>query len=46
MGPGERAEFSPKWMSVDGINSAGEMYLGFSGDDYFSLRKGTIAAGY
>jgi hypothetical protein len=46
VGPGERAEFPTKWMSADGINSAGEMYLGFSGDDYFSLRKGTIAAGY
>ena len=46
VGPGERAEFPTKWMSADPINSKGEMYLEFSGDDSFSVRKGTIAVGF
>ena len=38
MGPGERAEFPPKWMSADGLT----MWLVFSGEDTFSVRKATL----
>ncbi len=38
MGPGETACFPTKWMSEDGKT----LYLVFSGDDAFSLRKGTL----
>ena len=40
VGPGEKADFPTKWMS------GADMYLLFSGDDYFAVRKGTIAAGF
>jgi hypothetical protein len=46
VGPGERGEFPTKWMSTDDINTSGEMYLEFSGNDFFAVRKGTIAAGH
>ena len=38
VGPGERAEFPTKWMSKDGRT----MYLTFSGDDNFCIRKATL----
>lgn len=38
VGPGERGEFPPKWMSADGKT----MYLVFSGDDNFCVRKATL----
>ncbi|WP_164821268.1 DUF4185 domain-containing protein [Paenibacillus koleovorans] len=38
MGPGERAEFPTKWMSEDGKT----MYLVFSGNDCFSVRKAVL----
>jgi len=38
VGPGERAEFPPKWMSADGLT----MWLTFSGEDCFSVRKATV----
>jgi hypothetical protein len=38
VGPGERGEFPPKWMSEDGKT----MYLVFSGDDNFCVRKATL----
>jgi len=37
-GPGENQHFPPKWMSADGK----VMYLIFSGDDIFSVRKATL----
>lgn len=37
-GPGENSHFPPKWMSADGTS----MYLIFSGDDVFSVRKATL----
>ena len=37
-GPGENQHFPPKWMSPDGRT----MYLIFSGNDIFSVRKATI----
>jgi hypothetical protein len=38
VGPGERAEFPPKWISADGRT----LYLTFSGDDNFCVRKATL----
>jgi hypothetical protein len=38
MGPGETASLPPKWMSADGRT----VHLVFSGDDFFSVRKGTF----
>lgn len=38
VGPGESASFPTKWMSKNGKT----MYLVFSGDDCFSVRKATI----
>ncbi|RPI87628.1 MAG: hypothetical protein EHM41_04315 [Chloroflexi bacterium] len=38
VGPGETANFPTKWMSSDGKT----LYLVFSGDDYFSVRKATL----
>ncbi len=38
VGPGERGEFPPKWMGDDGKT----MYLVFSGDDNFCVRKATL----
>jgi len=38
VGPGETGRFPPKWMSLDGKT----MYLVFSGDDSFSVRKATL----
>jgi hypothetical protein len=38
VGPGERAEFPPKWMSTDGRT----LYLTFSGDDNFCVRKAIL----
>lgn len=38
VGPGETASFPPKWMSANGKT----MYLLFSGDDAFSVRKATL----
>jgi hypothetical protein len=38
VGPGERAEFPTKWMSADGRT----LYLTFSGDDNFCVRKATL----
>jgi hypothetical protein len=37
-GPGEHADFPAKWMSQDGR----ELYLVFSGQDSFSVRKATL----
>lgn len=37
-GPGENQHFPPKWMSADGRT----MYLIFSGNDIFSVRKATL----
>ena len=38
VGPGEHGDFPAKWMSEDGR----EIYLVFSGDDSFSVRKATL----
>jgi CubicO group peptidase (beta-lactamase class C family) len=38
IGPGETSSFPTKWMSDDGKT----MYLVFSGNDYFSVRKATL----
>jgi hypothetical protein len=38
VGPGEHADFPAKWMSQDGRT----LYLVFSGDDAFSVRKATV----
>ena len=38
VGPGETASFPTKWMSADGKT----LYLVFSGDDSFSVRKATL----
>jgi hypothetical protein len=38
VGPGESSSFPTKWMSLDGQT----VYLVFSGDDCFSVRKATI----
>lgn len=38
VGPGETASFPTKWMSADGKT----LYLVFSGDDAFSVRKATL----
>lgn len=38
VGPGETASFPSKWISEDGRM----MYLVFSGDDFFSVRKATL----
>ncbi len=38
VGPGETSSLPPKWMSVDGRT----VHLVFSGDDHFSVRRGTI----
>jgi hypothetical protein len=35
---GETGSFPPKWMSEDGKT----MYLVFSGDDFFSVRKAIL----
>jgi hypothetical protein len=40
VGPGDKADIPTKWMS------GADMYLLFSGDDYFSVRKGTLAPGF
>jgi len=39
VGPGERAEFPTKWMSDDGKT----LYLAFSGEDNFAVRKATLS---
>jgi hypothetical protein len=41
VGPGDSAVFPSKWMSADGRN----LYLVFSGDDSFSVRKAVIEPG-
>jgi len=41
IGPGETNSFPPKWMSADGKT----LYLLFSGDDSFSLRKAELNIG-
>ena len=46
VGPGEKADFPSKWMGHEGVGSPGTLYLLFSGDDFLSIRKGTIAAGF
>jgi hypothetical protein len=38
VGPGEAQHLPPKWMSADGR----ELRLVFSGDDCFSVRRGTV----
>jgi CubicO group peptidase (beta-lactamase class C family) len=38
IGPGDTASFPTKWMSADGRT----LYLAFSGDDSFSVRKATL----
>ena len=38
VGPGEHADFPSKWMSRDGRS----LYLVFSGDDSFSVRRATV----
>jgi CubicO group peptidase (beta-lactamase class C family) len=38
VGPGDSASFPAKWMSVDGTT----LYLVFSGDDSFSVRRATL----
>lgn len=38
VGPGETSSLPTKWMSPDGRS----MYLVFSGDDYFSVRRATL----
>ena len=37
-GPGEHGDFPSKWMSEDGRT----LYLVFSGDDHFCVRKATL----
>jgi Domain of unknown function (DUF4185) len=39
VGPGETASFPTKWMSADGET----LYLVFSGDDHFAVRKATLS---
>ncbi|MEZ4661382.1 MAG: hypothetical protein R2911_27850 [Caldilineaceae bacterium] len=39
IGPGDLGNFPSKWISNDGLT----MYLAFSGDDKFSVRKATLA---
>jgi Domain of unknown function (DUF4185) len=41
VGPGESASFPTKWMSPDGQT----LYLVFSGEDHFSVRKATLTVG-
>jgi hypothetical protein len=41
VGPGEHADFPAKWMSSDGR----ELYLVFSGEDAFSVRRATVRVG-
>ena len=41
VGPGETSSFPAKWLSGDGRT----VYLVFSGDDCFSVRKGTVVGG-
>ncbi len=38
VGPGESMHLPPKWMSADGLT----VHLVFSGDDCFSVRRGTL----
>jgi hypothetical protein len=38
VGPGESSSIPAKWVSADGR----ELYLVFSGDDYFSVRKARL----
>jgi CubicO group peptidase (beta-lactamase class C family) len=38
VGPGESASFPTRWMSADGKT----LYLVFSGDDHFAVRKATL----
>jgi hypothetical protein len=38
VGPGETSSFPPKWMSKDGKS----LWLVFSGDDYFAVRRATF----
>jgi hypothetical protein len=38
VGPGESSSFPTKWMSADGRT----VHLVFSGDDAFSVRRGTL----
>ena len=38
MGPGESNSFPTKWMSQDGKT----LYLVFSGEDYFAVRKAVL----
>ena len=38
VGPGEHGDFPAKWMSKDGR----EIYLAFSGEDSFNVRKATV----
>jgi len=38
VGPGETSSFPTKWMSADGKT----LYLVFSGDDYFAVRKASL----
>ena len=38
VGPGEHADFPASWISADGLT----MYLVFSGDDSFSVRRATV----
>jgi CubicO group peptidase (beta-lactamase class C family) len=40
VGPGETSCFPTKWMSADGKT----LYLVFSGDDHFAVRKGTLSS--
>ena len=41
VGPGETASLPTKWMSADGKT----VYLVFSGDDHFAVRKATLTVG-
>jgi hypothetical protein len=41
VGPGETSSFPTKWMSADGRT----LYLVFSGDDYFSVRRANLSIG-
>ncbi len=41
VGPGETASFPTKWMSADGKT----LYLVFSGDDHFAVRKASLTLG-
>ena len=38
VGPGENSRFPTKWMSADSKT----LYLAFSGDDYFSVRRAEL----